>query len=887
MAIAADSLISPDLSSPEKWPCFEGLKNNRSRGSAVYTGCNFKWEVRRVKCLCCRFERLFRLFMRSYLRLRRCEIFCVALVALPLLLSACPTFAQTGNTNPPPAGQTPAPTSSGDAEPVDNPKYLIKHLAQDQVAIWTGPFKMKANDLKWVVPFAGITTGLIMSDRTASHEASRVSSFNGSKFSNVGLAIEGGSTIGFYLLGWRSGNRQLRETGVLSAEGMVDALAVDEVLKVVFRRQRPNEGSGAGRFFQSGSQQSFPSLHATASFAFASVLAHEYNGWLSQFLAYGGATAISLARVQGKQHFPSDVFVGGTLGYLIGRHVYRAHHDTDLDLADYGNFVHEPHPVSVSGAGSSYVELDSWIYPAVERLIALGVIHQPFLGLRPWTRTAVAQMLAEAQPLVEDNPEQSNEIVELYSLVKNEFSQELGLVEEGNINQSIRLESVYAGIYPISGTPLNDSYHFGQTIIDNFGRPYWQGFNAVSGFTSRAELGHFFFYTRGEYQKSPGAPAYPAAVRNAILQADDNCLVSGPCPQPASPAPAANQFRLLDTYAGFTALGNEISVGKQSLWWGTGESGAMIFSNNAEPAYMLRINRILPLHIPLVSRLLGPMRYDNFFAKLSGHNFPPNPFFYGDKISFQPTENLEFGFSRTAVFAGQGKTPLTFGSFWHSFISANDVPGNVKGTPKDPGARHGSFDFSYRLPFLRNWVTLYSDSVVHDEPSPLAAPRRAAIVPGIYISHFPRLSKLDLRVESGYTDIDSVSIPGQQGGHFLYWEGVYRDAYTNKGNLMGTWIGRDGKGTQVWTNYWLSSSSTIQLSYRNAKISQQFLNGGSQSDFAAGTRLRVRKDVELLTNFQYERWNMPLLATSRKSDFLSSIQLTFWPKNWIRTNNPK
>lgn len=826
------------------------------------------------------------------MRLRYREIFCALLVGLTLVLGACPASAQTGNTNPPPATtQAPAGSSSTEAEPVDNPKYLIKHLAQDQVAIWTGPFKMKASDLKWVVPFAGITTGLIMTDRTASHETSRVFDFNGSKFSDIGLAVEGGSAIGFYLLGRENGNRQLRETGVLSAEGMLNGLVVDEVLKVVFRRERPNEGTGAGRFFQSGSQKSFPSAHATMSFAFASVVAHEYNGWLSQFLAYGGATAISLARVQGKQHFPSDVFVGGTLGYLIGRQVYRSHHDRDLDLADYGNFDHTPRPVSITSAGSTYVELDSWIYPAVERLIGLGLIHQPFLGMRPWTRTAVAQMLAEAQPVFEglpqDNSDGSSQVVALYSALKNEFSQELGLVLEGSFNQSIRLESVYAGMYPISGTPLNDSYHFGQTIINNFGRPYWDGFNAVSGFTSRAELGHFFFYTRGEYQNSPGAPAYPASVRNAILQADNNCVVPNPCPQPASPAPAAKQFRLLDTYVGFTAIGNEISVGKQSLWWGPGESGAMIASDNAEPAYMVRINRTLPLRIPLISKLLGPMRYDNFFAKLSEHNFPPNPYFYGNKFSFQPTQNLEFGFSRTAVFAGEGKTPLTFGTFWHSFISANDVPGNVKGTPKDPGARHGSFDFSYRLPFLRNWVTIYGDSVVHDEPSPLAAPRRAAIVPGIYISHFPRLPNLDFRAESGYTDIPSVAIPGQQGGHFLYWEGVYRDAYTNKANLMGTWIGRDAKGTQAWSHYWLGSSSYIELSYRNAKLSQQFLSGGTQNDFAAGGRFRFHNDVEVLANVQYETWNMPVLAPSRKSDFLTSIQLTFWPKHWTRTMNPK
>ncbi|HEY6969710.1 MAG TPA: capsule assembly Wzi family protein [Candidatus Angelobacter sp.] len=811
---------------------------------------------------------------------------------LLVLLYVCQASAQTEENKPQQTTQT-TPTQSSDpdsrAEPVDQPKYIIKHLAQDQVAIWTGPFKMKARDLKWVVPFAGITTGLIMTDRTASHEAGRLTSFDSAKFSDVGLAVMGGSTVGMYLVGLGNGSRQMRETGVLGAEAMTDALLVNTVLKYAFRRERPFQGNGEGKFFQGGSLTSFPSAHAAISFAFASVLTHEYNGWLTQTLAYSGAAAISLARVTGKQHFPSDVFVGGTIGYLIGRHVYSAHHDPDLDLVNYGEFVRESPKVSLTYAGSTYIELDSWIYPAVERLAALGVIRQAFLGIRPWTRTAVAVMLANAQTTLQDSSAESAEVEALYSALKTEFSAELGLVEERSFNQSIRLESVYTGLYPIFGTPLNDSYHFGQTIINNYGRPYWEGFNAVSGFTSRAEAGHFFFYVRGEYQHAPGAPDYPAGVRTVILNADSNCQPNppnppAPCPQPTSPAPAADQFRLLDTYVGVTALGNQISVGKQSLWWGVGQSGAMIMSNNAEPLYMVRINREFPLYIPLLSKLLGPMRYDNFFGKLSGHNFPPNPYFYGDKISFQPTQNLELGFSRTAVFAGEGKTPLTFGTFRHSFFSATDVGPGIKGTPRDPGARHGAFDFSYRLPFLRKWVTLYSDSVVHDEPSPLAAPRRAAIVPGIYISHFPHLNNLDLRVESGYTDIPTVGIPGQQGGRFLYWESIYHDAYTQKGNLMGSWIGRDGKGTQAWSNYWLGPSSTIQVAYRNAKISNQFIPGGAtQNDFSAGARLRVRKNLELLTNIQYERWNEPVLAPNQKSDFLTSIQLTLWPKDFIKT----
>lgn len=58
--------------------------------------------------------------------------------------------------------------------------------------------------------------------------------------------------------------------------------------------------------------------------------------------------------------------------------------------------------------------------------------------------------------------------------------------------------------------------------------------------------------------------------------------------------------------------------------------------------------------------------------------------------------------------------------------------------------------------------------------------------------------------------------------------------------------------------------------------------GTTQNDFSAGVRLRVRRDLELSTNFQYEQWTVPVLAPNRKSDFLSSIQLTFWPKTWIK-----
>ncbi len=745
------------------------------------------------------------------------------------------------------------------------PDVLLKNVLEDQKEIWTGPAKIRLRDAEWLVPFAGITTGLIMSDRTASTEATRNSHVTTSQhLSDYGIAAMGGTAVGLYGLGRLHGDDQLSETGILSGEAMVDSLPVDEALKYTFGRYRPFEANNSARFFKSGT--SFPSGHSGLAWAFASVVAHEYPGWLTQTLAYGAASAISIARVTGKQHYPSDVFVSGAVGYLVGRQVYRSHHElTRDDLGNYGQFVSE-RTNTPGNIGSVYVPLDSWVYPAVERLAAARVVRTEFLGLRPWTRVALAMMLLQA----EEPPDDSDTWTKLtFERLRAEFNPEIGLADGKSVD-SIGVDSVYTRGTYIAGHPLNDSFHFGQTLINDFGRPYQQGFNEVTGFSTHAESGRFAFYVRGEYQHAPGASAYPASVRNLISQLDFIPVPPGNAIQPV------NSFRLLDTYVSATVIGNQISVGKQSLWWGPTEAGAMILSDNAEPFYMLRINRVIPLKLPSIFGLLGPVRYDNFFGRLAGHKFPRQPFFYGQKINFKPTENLELGFSRTATFAGQGATPLTFGTFWNSFTSTSDVPPQVKATNKDPGARHGSFDLTYRVPYLRKWLTVYTDSLVHDEPSPLSAPRKAAINPGIYLEKFPRIPNLDLRVEAVRSDVPTLP---SQAGHFFYYEGIYREAYLNKGFLMGNWIGREAKGGQAWLTYWLSPISTVQISYRRAKTSKDFIpGGGTQNDYSAEARLRVTKDLELRAFEQYEKWNVPVLG-GKTSDFTSAIELQFFPQH--------
>jgi hypothetical protein len=581
--------------------------------------------------------------------------------------------------------------------------------------------------------------------------------------------------------------------------------------------------------------------------------------------------------------------------------------------------------------GSPYIPVDSWVYPAMMRLYSLGFVDNVFLGMRPWTRSSVSHMLESSGARIEDADAgpATDEAQGMYDALMHEMRNEMSgpcLTHHGNS----RVESVYSVSRAISGTPLRDSYHLGSTIINDYGRPYQNGFNNYSGASGYTAVGRFVFYARGEFEAAPSATGYSQALAQALSTVDGttflNPVTDLPYPQATIPmGPIANtaDARVMEAYVSAHLLNHEISFGKQDEWLGPGLGGGMAYSNNAENIYSFRINRVEPLHIPLLSKLAGPFRYDFLVGKLRGHTFMPNPANPGgtnpnlpnvinpgdpwvhiEKISFRPTENLEFGFERTVILGGEGHAPITLRTFLKSFVSFSSPGGNTKDGRDDPGARFGAFDFSYRLPFVRNWLTLYTDSEVHDDVSPADAPRRAAYRPGIYLSHVPGLPKLDLRVEAASTDPSASDHPAQHSypshyGQFMYWEGIQKQGYTNQGQLFGDWIGREDKGGQAWITWHLSGNERIQVALRNQKATGYFIPGSTNPTYTGspcstispclppgGTTLndinfnvvkRIGKDFEINGNFTYEHWKAPIYLTGQQTVTATTIQLTWFP----------
>jgi hypothetical protein len=579
-----------------------------------------------------------------------------------------------------------------------------------------------------------------------------------------------------------------------------------------------------------------------------------------------------------------------------------------------------PSPVcEPASLDSPYIPVDSWIYPAVMRLYGLGYIDTVYLGMRPWTRASVERMLEEASARIEDAQDYAEptttEAQQIYESIDHDLNSDTQ-GPCGILKGKVRVESVYSAFRGISGTPLRDSFHLGQSIINDYGRPYENGLNNYTGASGYASAGRFLLYVRGEFQGAPSATGYSSDLAQILSNIDGipfNPATGLPYQQatiPLGPIGTTTHARFLEAYVSTHFLNHEISLGKQDDWLGPGLGGAFAYSNNAENFYSFRINRVEPLHIPGLSYLTGPFRYEFVVGGLHGHTYVPNPSYPGpgqpnvitpgdpwmhlEKISFRPTENLEFGFQRSAIWGGEGHGPITLHTFLKSFFSLASPTNGDKLGRNDPGARFGAFDFSYRVPYFRNWLTLYADGEVHDDVSPIDAPRRAAWRPGLYLSHVPGIPKLDVRAEAVYSD---PPVSSSLGGRFMYWEALQRNGYTNNGQLMGDWIGREGKGGQGWITWHLSGNEWLQVGARHQKVAKDFIPGSTtQIDPATGflvqggTTLsdinfqavkRIRKDLEINGSFTFEHWKAPIYLPGQQTVTSTTIKLTWYPERKV------
>src|ERR1051325_2262592 len=149
---------------------------------------------------------------------------CRLALLLIVLFAAMSAWGQSRNTSAPSSpAPTPPPAPVQSSDPLyasDNPVKFLRNLAHDQKTIWTSPFKVRIEDLNWLVPLTGLSVGLINADAELSSRIEGTSSLgnHSSTVANGGVALMLGGSGSLYLLGKYSGDKHKQEAGILSVE---------------------------------------------------------------------------------------------------------------------------------------------------------------------------------------------------------------------------------------------------------------------------------------------------------------------------------------------------------------------------------------------------------------------------------------------------------------------------------------------------------------------------------------------------------------------------------------------------------------------------------------------------------------------------------------------
>jgi len=132
-----------------------------------------------------------------------------------------------------------------------------------------------------------------------------------------------------YGVGWLRKDSYAKETALLAGEAGADGFLLDIPFKAITGRRQPLSYTGNGPYsdsFFNGlhnpiNSGGFYSVHAFAATSVATIIAQRYrkHRWVP-FVAYGLAGAISFSRISRSDHFPSDVFFGGAMGFVIAKY---------------------------------------------------------------------------------------------------------------------------------------------------------------------------------------------------------------------------------------------------------------------------------------------------------------------------------------------------------------------------------------------------------------------------------------------------------------------------------------------------------------------------------------------------------------------------------------
>ena len=441
---------------------------------------------------------------------------------------------------------------------------------------------------------------------------------------------------------------------------------------------------------------------------------------------------------------------------------------------------------------STYLPVDDEVYDILYRLEAEGIIQSGLLTTKPLSYREVVRLISEAERNAEGR---SIFIQNLVKSLKERFK------DESDDVKYIKPVDLLYSRYVYADSDIQALYY------NNDGDLYEKGSNLRVGFTSRAELGWLSFYINPEFRYS---------------DADSDLIVKR-------------------VYGVLNFLGLELTAGKDSQWWGPGNHGAILVSNNAEPMTMLRLTNPQPVILPWIFKYLGPFRFVVFATRLEKERDVPEPYLWGMRVNFKPHPYLEIGLQRTALLGGKGR-PEDLSTWWKSFTALGETA--VVNAVDDVGDQRAGFDVKLTLPFKWQPLQVYAEAAGEDEAGGL--PYKWAYLTGIYLPRILNFERVGFRAEYATTHVEGSP-------DVWYTHGIYGPkAYTYKGRIIGHHMGTDSKDIFLEVSYLIPErNGRISIFYDRQEHNLSETIREKKDEVDVNVDIKLAKDLKVKTSYGY------------------------------------
>jgi len=389
---------------------------------------------------------------------------------------------------------------------------------------------------------------------------------------------------------------------------------------------------------------------------------------------------------------------------------------------------------------SASVPLHSPVYDTLERLEVLGFLPEAMLSTKPLNRLEIARWLNSIEASATEDP-----LVHLLlDELEQEFKPEMDDLRENIAPPPIRYRLADPLSLELAGAALeNQTFRFRENHEGDF---YRDGPNGQLELNSWMTLGRHL-----AAEIKPSVTSREGGTFLVLKKADVKLTVSN----------------------------LEIEVGRDSVWWGPGDHGALLVSDNAQPFNFFKLCSAEAFRVPWPLSYLGLWKVTLFLARLEKDRDFPYPKLLGLHFELKPASFIEFGATRVTLFGGQGRPALSLKDFFEIYF----------GKPNQSG-RHqvegiASADLRIRIPRFDPVLTpmeLYAEVGGVDEAGYHFT--KDGYVMGMYLPDLLHLGTTDFRAE--YANDHVADDP-----NVWYSGDFYTSGYRYHGQIIGHHMGTD------------------------------------------------------------------------------------------------